>query len=176
MTSVGPQADSPSKVRFTLTDQVYPLSQARSTAAGPHLPCSTCKITKHSTRYKCTEALRLSLLCFQCLNPTAYGGTCSCGLGASTIVITVTSSFTDEFEIGMLCLPCAWQVTRKQHGDGAPLHAWQVTFSGGVKLPANEPDLPSLLQLHVSHVHLSELHMRLVFLLCTLVRSDGQIM
>ncbi len=70
-------------------------------------------------------------------------------------------------ELGMLCLPCTWQVTR--------LHAWQVAHSGCVRLPAKEPDLPSLLQLHVSYAHLSELHMRLVLLLRTLVRSDGQV-
>lgn len=59
VTSVGTQADSPSIMRFTLTDQVYPLSQAQSTTAGPHLPFSTCKITERSISYKCTEALRL---------------------------------------------------------------------------------------------------------------------
>ena len=62
----------------------------------------------------------------------------------------------------MLCLPFTWQVTRKQLGDGAPPHTWRVSFSDGGKLPAIEPDLPSLLQLHVSHAYLTELHMRLV--------------
>ena len=86
---------SPSIMRFTLTDQVYLLSHAQSTTAGPHLPFSTCKITERSISCNCTEALRLALL-FNASTPLHKGVSAPVVSMPEQIVITVASSCTDE--------------------------------------------------------------------------------